>query len=127
MSTISATFSYDDAAGAIDFLERAFGFRRGQVFTGDDGRVAHAELWHGDSCVMVGTTGLGSAPKPAANGGAYVVVEDADAHHARAVEAGAEVVMAPFDTDYGSRDYTARDLEGNVWNFGTYRPGVEDG
>jgi uncharacterized glyoxalase superfamily protein PhnB len=28
----------------------------------------------------------------------------------------------PFDTDYGSRDYSARDLEGNQWHFGTYRP-----
>jgi uncharacterized glyoxalase superfamily protein PhnB len=29
------------------------------------------------------------------------------------------------NTDYGSRDYAARDLEGNVWSFGTYRPAVE--
>ena len=26
------------------------------------------------------------------------------------------------DADYGSRGYTARDPEGNVWSFGTYRP-----
>jgi hypothetical protein len=24
---------------------------------------------------------------------------------------------------YGSREYTAGDPEGNVWSFGTYRPG----
>jgi len=29
------------------------------------------------------------------------------------------------DTDYGSRDYAARDPEGNVWSFGTYRPAVQ--
>ena len=28
----------------------------------------------------------------------------------------------PFDTDYGSRDFTAKDPEGNVWYFGTYQP-----
>ena len=50
------------------------------------------------------------------------MVEDADAHHARAKAAGAEIVMELMDTDYGSRDYAARDPEGNVWNFGTYRP-----
>ncbi|MGH2960652.1 MAG: VOC family protein, partial [Solirubrobacterales bacterium] len=27
------------------------------------------------------------------------------------------------DTDYGSRDYSARDPEGNMWSFGTYLPG----
>ena len=28
----------------------------------------------------------------------------------------------PFDTDYGSRDYSAKDPEGNIWYFGTYQP-----
>jgi hypothetical protein len=27
-----------------------------------------------------------------------------------------------IDTDHGSRDYGALDLEGNVWWFGTYWP-----
>ena len=26
------------------------------------------------------------------------------------------------DPDYGSRDFAARDPEGNVWCLGTYRP-----
>lgn len=30
--------------------------------------------------------------------------------------------MALTDTDYGSRDYSARDPEGSLWSFGTYRP-----
>jgi uncharacterized glyoxalase superfamily protein PhnB len=30
--------------------------------------------------------------------------------------------MPPTDMDYGSREYAARDHEGNVWSFGTYRP-----
>lgn len=47
---------------------------------------------------------------------------DAEAHCERARAAGAEIVREPFDTDYGSRDYTARDLEGYVWHFGTYDP-----
>jgi uncharacterized glyoxalase superfamily protein PhnB len=73
-------------------------------------------------------------PREAADGGVriplgsehqlYVVVEDADAHHDRAKAAGAEIVMAPRDTDYGSRDYAAKDPEGNTWYFGTYRPGA---
>jgi uncharacterized glyoxalase superfamily protein PhnB len=119
--TIFPTYSYDDAAAAIDLLERAFGFRRGEVHTDDEGRVAHAEIWLGESAIMLGTTGRGEAPKTG-NGASYVVVEDADAHHARAVEAGAEIAMALRSTDYGSRDYAARDLEGNLWYFGTYAP-----
>jgi uncharacterized glyoxalase superfamily protein PhnB len=50
------------------------------------------------------------------------VLEDVDAHHARAVEKGADVFRHPVDQDYGSREYAARDLEGNRWSFGAYDP-----
>ena len=52
----------------------------------------------------------------------YVAVDDPDTHHDRAVGAGAEVVMELTDQDYGSREYAAKDPEGNVWCFATYRP-----
>jgi uncharacterized glyoxalase superfamily protein PhnB len=48
-----------------------------------------------------------------------VVVDDVDAHHARSVAAGAEIVEAPVDQDYGVRGYGARDLEGRRWYFNT--------
>jgi uncharacterized glyoxalase superfamily protein PhnB len=54
----------------------------------------------------------------------YIVVDDIDAHHRRAVEHGAEILMPPTDQDYGSRDYMARDAEGNIWSFGTYAPEI---
>jgi uncharacterized glyoxalase superfamily protein PhnB len=117
------TFHYRDAPAAVDFLERAFGFERVHVYPGErEGQVAHAELRHGDGWVMLGSVsdnGLASGP---GTGSCYVVTEDVDALHERAVAAGAEIIRAPFDTDYGSRDFTARDPEGNVWNFGTYAP-----
>jgi uncharacterized glyoxalase superfamily protein PhnB len=122
-ATISVILSYDDAPAAIDFLERAFGFERGAVYTNDDGAVQHAEVWHRGSCIMLGTSGAGSADvTPRGQGRAYVAVEDADAHHARAAGAGAEIVSGLTDQDYGSRDYAARDPEGNLWSFGTYLP-----
>ena len=52
----------------------------------------------------------------------YIVVTDVDARHAKAVVAGAEIVMAPEDQDYGNRLYSCRDPEGNLWNFGSYDP-----
>jgi uncharacterized glyoxalase superfamily protein PhnB len=35
---------------------------------------------------------------------------------------GADVAPELTDTDYGSRDFTVRDPEGNLWALGTYRP-----
>ncbi|HEY1617203.1 MAG TPA: VOC family protein [Streptosporangiaceae bacterium] len=55
--------------------------------------------------------------------GAYVVTAEPDALFGRATGAGATVVAGLHDTDYGSRDFTVRDPEGNLWAFGTY-PGA---
>jgi uncharacterized glyoxalase superfamily protein PhnB len=52
----------------------------------------------------------------------YLVVPDPDAHHDRAKAAGAQIVRELADQDYGSREYRARDPEGNLWSFGTYQP-----
>jgi MerR family transcriptional regulator, thiopeptide resistance regulator len=46
-----------------------------------------------------------------------VAVDDADAHHARSVTTGAEIIEAPVNQDYGVREYVARDLEGQLWFF----------
>jgi uncharacterized glyoxalase superfamily protein PhnB len=52
----------------------------------------------------------------------YLVVPDPDAHYARAVAAGASVMMEIQDQDYGGRGYSCLDLDGNVWSFGDYDP-----
>jgi uncharacterized glyoxalase superfamily protein PhnB len=52
----------------------------------------------------------------------YIIVTDVDAHHDRAVAAGAKVVYPPTDQDYGGRNYSALDPEGNIWHFGDYDP-----
>jgi uncharacterized glyoxalase superfamily protein PhnB len=124
MQSIFPVLKYDDARAAIDFLERAFGFQRHAVHDGENGGVAHAELRHGNEYVMLGSTGEGDDRfnQGAGRYSLYVVVADPDAHHARASEAGASVERALNDTDYGSREYTGRDPEGNLWSFGTYRP-----
>ncbi|MFC4150287.1 VOC family protein [Micromonospora mangrovi] len=122
MSSIFPVFRYPDAHAAVAFLRDAFGFTVQEVHEGPDGDLRHAQLRYGDDLVML-ASGAGPQVRPADDDHRiYVVVDDIDAHHARAAAAGAEIVVAPFDTDYGSRDYTARDLAGNVWSFGTYRP-----
>ena len=124
MQTLYPVLKYEDAHRAIEFLEQAFGFERRHVYDGDNGGVAHAELTFGDEVVMLGSLSEGD---PRFNQGAgrttvYVVVDDPDALHTRARDAGAEVIMEPTDQDYGSRDFAVRDPEGNIWSFGTYRP-----
>ncbi|MEF9910014.1 VOC family protein [Streptomyces sp. P5-A9] len=126
--TIFPTLLYDDAKAAIGVLTQALGFTEEAVYEGEDGSVLHAELSCGNGRVMLGSKGgeglFAKAMAGAGPAGVYVVVDDVDAHHARAVEHGAEILMPPTDQSYGSRDYMARDPEGNVWSFGTYAPGA---
>lgn len=120
---IYPVLQYRDAHAAIEWLERAFGFERAQVHTGPDGSVAHAELRYGDGLIMLGgASGSERFGDHVGQEWMYVVVDDPDAHHDRAKAAEAEIVYELTDQDYGSRDYSARDLEGNLWSFGTYRP-----
>ena len=130
-ATIVPTLRYRDAHAAIDWLERAFGFRRHFVVPDGEGGVAHAQLTFGSGMIMLGSARedeFGQMQRPPESADApvsqspYVIVTDVDAHHARAVEAGADVVMPLEDKDYGGRGYGCRDPEGNLWSFGSYDP-----
>lgn len=116
---------YRDGHAAIDFLERAFGLRRLVVVPHADGAVQHAELALGQSIFMIGgdrdDPRLESRP---GTGWIYVAVDDVDEHFERARREGAEVLRGPADSEHGFRGYTALDLEGNQWHFGSHRPRV---
>jgi uncharacterized glyoxalase superfamily protein PhnB len=120
---MSPTVWYDDAPAALAWLERAFGFEKLVVIPGENGAITHAELRLGPGVVML------SSSKPSdqatlghARQAVSVVIADPDRHHAQAVAAGARIVQPIADTHYGSRGYSAHDVEGRVWTFGTYRP-----
>jgi uncharacterized glyoxalase superfamily protein PhnB len=119
---IFPSLRYRDAGAAIEWLEAAFGLERREVTTAPDGRVVHAELAFVPGIVMLGSDRDDVFGSHAGQGWLYVAVDDPDSLFARAVAAGAEVVRDLEDTDYGSRDFTVRDPEGNLWSFGTYRP-----
>jgi uncharacterized glyoxalase superfamily protein PhnB len=105
----------------MKWLQEAFGFEEHAVYEGPDGTLAHAELRLGSGILMIG-----SGPDTEEPFSLYVTVADIDAHYERAVAAGAEMVRPLRDTDYGSREYGARDLDGHVWYFGTYAPAPAD-
>jgi len=135
-STIIPVLRYRDAAAAIEWLCLAFGFERHLVMPGESGTIAHAQLTFGRGMIMLGSArddAFGNlVTTPDRTGGigtqsAYVIVENADAHYARALAAGARIVIDVKDEGYGGRGYSCRDPEGHLWNFGTYDPWAETG
>jgi uncharacterized glyoxalase superfamily protein PhnB len=114
----------NDARALIRFLVDAFGFEETAVY-GDGDRVDHAQLsWPLGGGIMLGSARTDPEDQFALTPGtfgAYVVADDIDGLYARAKAAGARITREPEATDYGSRDFAARDPEGNLWSFGTYR------
>jgi hypothetical protein len=61
-------------------------------------------------------------PKHELRGRVSVTIDNPDAHHARGA-CQAKIVVPLADT-LRRRAYSAHDLEGHVWTFGTYRPAI---
>jgi uncharacterized glyoxalase superfamily protein PhnB len=127
--TVWPCLNYRDADAAIRFLVDAFGFESTLVVPAHDGRagvVEHAELrWPDGGGVMLGSAEPdGDNPfrqTPIGGASIYVVTDHPDALLDRATAAGATLVRGLQDEDYGSRGFSVRDPEGNIWSFGTYR------
>jgi uncharacterized glyoxalase superfamily protein PhnB len=116
-STVIPGMRYRDAPAAIEWLCRAFGFKAHLVVPGENGSIAHAQVFFGNGMIMLGSASddeFGRWVKPpqeiggAGTQSAYVIVEDVDAHHSRAKAAAAEIVGEVEDQPYGDRLYSCR-------------------
>lgn len=131
-SSVIPCLAYREAEQAIEWLCAVIGFERHAVYPGETkGAVAHAELRLGDGMIMLGTVNDGPFGRhirqpqdldSKETQAPYVVVADVDAVHARAVEAGAEIVIPLTEESYGGKGFTMRDLEGHLWSIGSYDP-----
>jgi uncharacterized glyoxalase superfamily protein PhnB len=118
--TVTPYLLVEDADGMLDYLERAFGARVLGRHEGADGRVMHAVAQIGDSRIMLGQS---SDEWPAFSTMLHLYVEDADAVHRRAIEAGGTSIRDPRDEFYGDRSGGLTDPWGNQWWIATH---VED-
>ena len=128
--------AYEDAATAIGWLCRAFGFREDATerHTEPDGTVTHAEIERDGARIMLATPNPDyQGPKrhretceaaarwldnPWVIDGVFVEVDDVGAHHAQAAAAGATILRDPTEPGIGFRIYSAEDPEGHRWMFG---------
>ncbi len=120
---IIPTLRYRNATAAIEWLCSAFGFERHLVVPGEGDQIVHAQLVCSAGMIMLGSAGHDEFDKlqkpPSELGGVgsqspYIIVDDADAHYARAKAAGAVIAYEIRDEDYGGRGYSCQDLEGHL-------------
>ncbi|WP_156727091.1 VOC family protein [Streptomyces apocyni] len=110
--TVTPWIVSPDTARLIAYVEDAFGAEELGRFTGEDGRIGHAEVRIGDSVIMMFDTAPEWPPTP---GLIRLYVEDADAVHRQAVAAGGTSVTEVTHLAFGDRVGRVRDPLGNLW------------
>ncbi len=109
-----ALMPYLILSNAHDFLafaREAFNAKEKMTVNHEDGNLMHAELWFGESVLMIGGS---SAEYPPNTSGMMIYVEDADSAYRKAIQLGAVSLMEPEDKEYG-RSCGVRDPWGNTW------------
>ncbi|MFE4227087.1 VOC family protein [Arthrobacter sp. NPDC056886] len=122
-----AYLSYSDAPTALVWLQ-AVGFDVIHRQNGPEGAVLHAEVRMGEAVLMVASSGAAYQRPPligrSTGQGLYLLVEDVDAFHQKALAAGGTSVIEPEDTEWGTRRSRVLDPQGQEWSAGTYQPGA---
>lgn len=112
---------YRDPKAALKYLEAAFGFELTMLIEDDQGALVHSEMRFGNAAIMIGHEWSEDHKSPSSLGGkntqtVHIQIDsDVDAHCARALAAGFEILMKPATQFYGDRTYRARDPEGHIW------------
>jgi PhnB protein len=117
--SVTPSLNVSDAKGLIKFCEKAFGAETRLLMPGPQGKVMHAELVIGDSLVMLSD----AVQEPARPANLFVYVPKVDKTFAKAVKAGAKVLMPIADQVWGDRSGRVEDPFGNRWSLATH---VED-
>jgi uncharacterized glyoxalase superfamily protein PhnB len=126
-TTITPYITVTGGPAAIDWYVDVLGAVEQTRYTGDDGRIGHAELTIGGAKVMLSDEYPEFGPgivSPATLGGTpfsmHVEVPDADAVYARVVADGRAVIgREPHDEAYGARTFDMVDPFGHRWMIQT--------
>ena|ERR1051326_6115074 len=118
--TVTPYLLYEDGPAAIEFLVRAFGFSEVERTVGGAGGL-HAELNvnSGDGRVYLGQPprGFRNPAIVGATAHVFVLVDEVDAHYARARGEGAAIIEELTDLPFGHRRYGCTDPQGHEWYF----------
>ncbi|RBA24339.1 VOC family protein [Herminiimonas fonticola] len=125
MHTVTPHLVCDGAANAITFYIKAFHAVEMMRLPGPDGKIMHAQIRIGDSCIMLmdEMRGCGALGPKALKGSLVTIhlyVEDADAVFNRAIAAGATAKFPMEDTFWGDRYGVVEDPFGHNWSIATH-------
>ena len=120
-------FTVADAAKAIEFYQKAFGFTLRSSSPDEQGKICHGEMTKGEALVMFCAEGsYDCKDKSPKNLGItmpltiYIYVEDVDKLYEQAMKNGAISKVEPNDGFWGDRFCGLTDPDGYEWMFATH-------
>ncbi len=118
--SVQAYLIFQNTVEAMAFYALAFGATERLCMKGPGGKIGHAEIVVGDSCVMMadenpqfeafGTAHYGGSPVSL-----LFYTADCDGVYRRAIDAGGVSVREPADQPYGDRMAGIKDPFGYTW------------
>lgn len=136
IKSIIPCINYKDATTAIEWLCNAFGFQKKLIVPDGNDKIIHAELTLGNIMIMIGSSDSETQfskfiKHPSDIGGfetqsPYIVLDDKeiDEHYKTAKKNGAKIIIELKSEEYGGKNYSCCDIEGHIWNFGSYDPWI---
>ena len=118
--TVTPFLIVNQAEMLMEFIKNAFNGTVTSVMKQDDGKIMHATMTIGDSCIMLSDASEHYGPMQAM---LHLYVEDIDKVYHQALQARGESLREPTDEFYGDRSGGIRDPWGNQWWIATH---VED-
>ena len=118
--SVTPALNQENAAQTIDFCKKAFGAKEKMRLAGPGGKIMHAELEIGDSVIMLND----AMQEPAQPAALFLYVPDVDRTFAKAVKAGASVLMPVQDMFWGDRFGRVADPAGNKWGIASRREDI---
>jgi PhnB protein len=115
--TVTPFLIVDNAAGLIEFIQKAFNGRQNFIMKDEDNKIMHATVTIGDSTIMLCDV---MENTPAQSAMLYLYLPDVDTVYKKAIEAKANSFREPKDEFYGDRAGAVKDAWGNVWWIATH-------
>ena len=104
-----------DVSRSIDFFVNALGLKLDFVY----GEPSfYAGLYSTELEINIINENYSNARQPAGKSNLSILVDEVDNLYNNLKERGVEILIAPEDRDYGLRDFSCTDPDGNIFNFG---------
>ena len=112
-TSLTPIFSVSDLSKSIEFYTETIGFQLDFIYGEPQ---FYAGLFKDSVELHLVSKNL---KQPSGSGNLSILTNEVDDLHQKLIDAKVQIIVPPDDRDYGLRDFSCKDLDGNIIVFGT--------